>query len=177
MKKWIITIVFAVVAIAIFCGFYTKNSSKFDKITINQVSEEAQNRDFVFSLLDKRILHEDEVKSNYDISGWGDSYDEEFAVAVIDMKITNITDEEQLLEVYAYELSTLGWANGVCAPLYQQMNEGDMALILEAGESVSLSLPFFLLESHFKESTWDDLENVVFTYLISKYPVRTEMLI
>ena len=175
MKKWIISIVVAAVAIVIFCGFYANNNAKFEKITINQVVGEANNKTFKFNVLDKKILNENEIKNAYDISGWGDCYEEKFAVVVIDVEITNITEAEQLLETYAYELTSLGWANGVCAPLYQQMNEEDSAIILKAGETITLSLPFFLLESHFKESTWNDLEQVVFSYIISKYPIRTEI--
>ena len=177
MKKWIITLVCAAIGIIVFSRFYINVNAKYENITINRVVDQAKNAKFSFKILDKNFLDKEEIIEKYDTSMWADGYGDDYKAVVIDVEITNITGEEQLLETYSYELSTLGWSNGLCSPLFQQMNEEDSVLTLSPGESVTLSLPFFLLQMHFSDYYWNNPEEIEFEYIISKYPVRTEIII
>lgn len=122
-----------------------------------------------------------EVMNEEDIQDLGPVYEDVTTIdgssiksIVTEVRIKNPSSQQMKLEVYPFVIESGGYSNGIDADLFHVLNkdEATMIPVLDAGEEITLQLPFTMIESQFTDKDWDNIENREFNLVLSLYPVK-----
>lgn len=99
--------------------------------------------------------------------------DEDMKAFFIEVTVKNTGDKEEHLELSNFNATSLSWRNGINVELYISANkEPKLNVSLKPGEERSQILTFSMIESQFRKKTWENIEKVPFSLVITEYPVR-----
>lgn len=96
-------------------------------------------------------------------------------ILLVNLKITNTTDEPQNMTVCQIYAESLTCANGIDAELYEELNvdKGNPIRIeLDPNEEMEVVLPYSFCSRQFKSKDWNNIDNRVFDLSLATYPIK-----
>jgi len=104
------------------------------------------------------------------------SFGQDIKCIIVDLTVKNSGEQKKQIEIYNFILESLAWKNGINLAAFMQINEDNdnatLAPTLESGESLSLKLPFTMINDNFKQNQWSEVENRKYSLVYNLYPTK-----
>lgn len=96
----------------------------------------------------------------------------DYKIAVVDITVTNNTDSTLKLSLEYLNLCSIEWAAVIDLETMYYYNGAGVGVELKKGESKQLKLPYSLMELHFSDNTWEQVQDRDYYMVYSLYPVK-----
>lgn len=174
-KKWLFIVIAAVAILLVFTGY--KNANK----EIHQPKEEyfdlknwaETEKDLLFRVEGYNFIEDEEIRN---MEGLPDSamFRVPMMVLCLKIQVKNNCQENIQVNLTKYILESDGWYNSIDQDFNHVLNPENYQLLftLGPGEMKEMYLPYLLLESHFRKSEWEQIENREFWLTFELYPEK-----
>jgi hypothetical protein len=128
----------------------------------------------LYSIVDCKWLDDGEVRTHMQDEGLSDC---EYKGMVVELQITNTTDETKEYSLYECCMEGPGYTNGLCADfIVDHPEDNQLHGELAPQESRTVQMPYLCADTMFRKKTWEHLENQEFGLIVSLYPDKVKLL-
>lgn len=117
----------------------------------------------VYSEDEKEKMFQDIIVDEYELIG-----------CYVNIEIVNKGDSEKRIAIGDYVLTSLGWKQSVCFPVFKVLNKNCKSA-LKPGESETYVLPYTISSNMFTSKQWKEVKNRRYSVVFSLYPVKREV--
>lgn len=100
---------------------------------------------------------------------------EQMRFLLVYIKLTNHTDETQMISLAQINATSLIWTNGIIYDLFVFLNPNKgnpIQIELSPNQEMEVVLPYGLYSLQFKSEDWQNIDNQQFTLVLSRYPTK-----
>ncbi len=148
---------------------------KADIMTAEMGSEQVMSDGVSMKVLDVRNYFRDEAEKAFgrDITETIGSGDSDYRISVINVELTNTSDQEREIPLYEFTYDSVDYSNGIPQELLPYVTDQyDGYAVLQPGNCVQETLAYVIFDFQFKEKTWIDIDNKEFVLVRDRYPVK-----
>lgn len=95
---------------------------------------------------------------------------------IVNINVKNVGKSEKNVELYPFVLESGAWKNGINLNAFKKINRDNKNATLEPTlkpeESLSIKLPFTMIDKHFKLKQWKIVESRKYSLVLSLYPTK-----